>query len=228
MKKRATSQENPNEKEAPYQIQTTSQAYLHPPKDGRPPLSKCLTAGQVNLVFFTVGFCLCGFVVLSLNASLDEREQSQAWAPGRLEAARNSSVDEHKLAIVVPFRDRFDELLLFVPHISKYLAAKSVTFKIYVVNQVDKFRFNRAALINVGFLVSAPECDYMAMHDVDLLPLSDQLDYGYPKNKNPYHVSAPGLHPEYSYSTFIGGILIVTKENFLTTNGMSTRYWGWG
>jgi xylosylprotein 4-beta-galactosyltransferase len=68
----------------------------------------------------------------------------------------------------------------------------------------------------------------MAMHDVDLLPLHDSIDYSYPKNNLPYHVSASGLHPEYNYSTFIGGILLVTRENFLATNGMSNRYWGWG
>ena len=131
----------------------------------------------------------------------------------------------HKLAVVVPFRDRFDELLSFVPHISKFLENKSIDFNIYIINQRDKYRFNRAALVNVGFLSSMKECDYMVMHDVDLLPLNNQLDYSYPQN-GLYHVSTSGLHPEYDYKTFIGGILIVNKKDFLRTNGMSNRYWG--
>jgi hypothetical protein len=101
---------------------------------------------------------------------------------------------KHKLAIVVPFRDRFDELLCFVPIISKFLIKKSIDFKIYIINQADSYRFNRAALINIGFLYSMKECDYMAMHDVDLLPLNTLLDYGYPF-RGPFHVSTPELHP---------------------------------
>ena len=182
---------------------------------------------RVNLLFFTIGFFLCGLIFLGFNVTLDERELILN-EPKSVKFDHRSSISKHKLAIVVPFRDRFDELLLFVPHISKYLMAKSIDFKIYIINQVDRYRFNRASLINVGFLVSANECDYMAMHDIDLLPLNDQLDYGYPLSNNPYHVSAPGLHPEYNYKTFIGGILIVTKDTFLKTNGMSNRYWGWG
>lgn len=101
---------------------------------------------------------------------------------------------KHKLAIVVPFRERFDELLYFVPKISKFLIKQSIDFKIYIVNQVDSYRFNRASLINVGFLYSMKESDYMAMHDVDLLPLNPKLDYGYPF-RGPFHVSSPELHP---------------------------------
>ena len=46
----------------------------------------------------------------------------------------------HKLAVIVPFRDRFDELLEFVPHMHKFLNAQKVRHKIFIINQVDKFR----------------------------------------------------------------------------------------
>ena len=77
----------------------------------------------------------------------------------------------------------------------------------------DIFRFNRAALLNVGFLVARNDCDYIAMHDVDLLPLNKKLFYGYPE-KGPFHVSAPHLHPKYHYRTFVGGILMMSVEHF--------------
>lgn len=180
---------------------------------------------KINALFFVFGFFTSGLICLALVINIDLIELRPHNDINEQKTPKNNG--EHKLAIVVPFRDRFDELQLFVPHISKFLINKKINFNIYIVNQVDQYRFNRAALINVGFLASMTECDYMAMHDIDLLPLNDQLDYGYPKN-GPFHVSAPGLHPEYNYSTFIGGILIVKKEHFLTTNGMSNRYWGWG
>ena len=62
-------------------------------------------------------------------------------------------------------------------------------------------------------LESGEDCDYVAMHDVDLLPQSDQLDYSYPA-EGPFHIAAPDLHPLYHYPTFIGGILLITKKHF--------------
>ncbi|XP_049856565.1 beta-1,4-galactosyltransferase 7-like isoform X2 [Schistocerca gregaria] len=134
---------------------------------------------------------------------------------------------KHKLAVLVPFRDRFDELLEFVPHMHKFLKKQNVNHHIFVLNQIDTYRFNRAALINVGFREVCPQCDYIAMHDVDLLPLNPQLSYGYPE-KGPFHVASPQLHPRYNYSTFAGGILLIKREDFQKVNGMSNKYWGWG
>lgn len=79
--------------------------------------------------------------------------------------------------------------------------------------QIDEYRFNRGSLINVGFLVSTStftDCDYVAMHDVDLLPLNDEISYKYP-GERASHVAAPHLHPKYHYKTYIGGILLMSK-----------------
>ncbi len=46
----------------------------------------------------------------------------------------------HKLAVVVPFRDRFEEMLEFVPHIHAFLNRQNVTHEIWIINQVDKHR----------------------------------------------------------------------------------------
>ncbi|XP_028391239.1 beta-1,4-galactosyltransferase 7-like isoform X2 [Dendronephthya gigantea] len=134
----------------------------------------------------------------------------------------------HKLGVLVPYRDRLEELLIFVPHMSKFLNKQNITFHIYVINQVDLHRFNRAALLNAGFLFAANEsCDYIAMHDVDLLPLNNDLNYGYP-SEGPFHVSSPSLHPKYHYAKFIGGIMLMSNEQFRKVNGLSTQFWGWG
>ena len=74
-------------------------------------------------------------------------------------------------------------------------------------------RFNRASLINVGFLETRHNCDYIAMHDVDLLPLNEELRYDFPEN-GPYHLAAPHLHPLYHYKTFVGGILLLRSKDF--------------
>lgn len=93
-------------------------------------------------------------------------------------------------------------------NVTCYSCSTVIVFTIYF--QVDKYRFNRASLINVGFLYVQDKFDYIAMHDVDLLPLNDDLRYSYPE-KNPFHVSSPELHPRYHYPTFVGGILLVKR-----------------
>nr|XP_018907054.1 PREDICTED: beta-1,4-galactosyltransferase 7-like [Bemisia tabaci]XP_018910231.1 PREDICTED: beta-1,4-galactosyltransferase 7-like [Bemisia tabaci] len=136
----------------------------------------------------------------------------------------------YKLGVIVPFRDRFDELLEFVPHLQMFLNNQSVWHQIYIVNQIDDYRFNRASLINAGFLFAtsgSESCDYIAMHDIDLLPLNQQLRYSFPA-AGPLHLAAPHLHPKYHYKTFVGGILLISKDHFIQVNGMSNKYWGWG
>ncbi|XP_052866128.1 beta-1,4-galactosyltransferase 7 [Anopheles cruzii] len=135
--------------------------------------------------------------------------------------------DRKKLAIVVPFRDRFDELLQFAPHMATFLRKQNIPFHIFVVNQHDRYRFNRASLINIGFLQVQEGYDYFAMHDVDLLPLNDNLRYEFPA-EGPLHISGPEYHPKYHYAAFIGGILLLRMDHFAQLNGMSNRYWGWG
>ena len=111
---------------------------------------------------------------------------------------------------MVPFRDRFNELLTFVPYISRFLTNQKRCFQLFLLNQVDHYRFNRAALINAGFLLTKNDFDYIAIHDIDLLPLNLNLSYHYPVN-GPYHLSAPNLHPKYHYEKFVGGILLINK-----------------
>lgn len=83
-----------------------------------------------------------------------------------------------------------------------------------IIIQVDQYRFNRGSLINAGFkeiMSSDHMIDYIAMHDVDLLPLNPSLNYHYPPNACVNHIAAPHLHPRYHYASFVGGILLITK-----------------
>nr|CAG4641938.1 EOG090X0AZ6 [Eurycercus lamellatus] len=143
----------------------------------------------------------------------------------------NELVSDHHLAVIVPFRNRFDELIEFLPHMHQFLKNQSVSHEIFVVNQVDDYRFNRASLINVGFLhivQNTKKFDYIVMHDVDLLPVNHQLKYDYPGDGNALHIASPELHPKYHYEKFVGGILILTVNDYQNLNGLSNKYWGWG
>ncbi|MBN3288408.1 B4GT7 galactosyltransferase, partial [Polyodon spathula] len=117
--------------------------------------------------------------------------------------------------------------MVFVPYMHSFLNKLKIRHNIFVINQVDHYRFNRASLINSGFLESGNDTDYIAMHDVDLLPLNEDLDYGFP-DQGPFHLASPELHPLYHYRTYVGGILLLTKQHYQMCNGMSNRFWGWG
>ena len=46
----------------------------------------------------------------------------------------------HTLAVMVPFRDRWEELTEFVPYMHKFLNLQNVSHEIWVINQADKHR----------------------------------------------------------------------------------------
>lgn len=99
-----------------------------------------------------------------------------------------------KMAVVVPYRNALEDITLFVPHLTKFLNKQQIPFHIFCINQMDLYRFNRATLINVGFLYTKEKFDYMVMHDGDLLPLNPKLSYEYP-GEIVFHVAANYLHP---------------------------------
>ena len=98
-------------------------------------------------------------VVLSLIPTLSSIEtkniiqimngNEKAQAPGPDANNDNDIVySPHHLAVIVPFRDRFEELQEFVPHMHKYLTRKGISHKIYIVNQADKHRYALALKIS--------------------------------------------------------------------------------
>ncbi|CAI4231153.1 unnamed protein product [Auanema sp. JU1783] len=140
-----------------------------------------------------------------------------------------NTVKPHELCVLVPYRDRREELSEFAPHLSRFLKNQHVLHRILVLNQTDEYRFNRASLINVGWYeADRLGCDYLVMHDVDLLPLNPDVDYSFPEVGVIRHISSPQYHPKYNYTKFIGGILMTTMIDYNLLNGMSNKYWGWG
>ena len=88
----------------------------------------------------------------ALLPSHKDREKKQAGHHvGK--AQDDASWGPHKLAVVIPFRDRFDELPEFVPHMHSFLNAQKVRHKIVVVNQQDIYRYiNRKVLLGMLWL----------------------------------------------------------------------------
>ncbi|CAM1291641.1 Uncharacterised protein r2_g84 [Pycnogonum litorale] len=135
------------------------------------------------------------------------------------------------LAIVIPFRDREDNLIKFSTYIHNFLQRQQLNYTIFVVEQVDDYPFNRGALMNIGYVESRKVLNFTcyAMHDVDLLPENDQSLY-ICDQRSPIHLSVLMSSDNYrpSYKTYFGGVCLLTADQLIKMNGFSNLFWGWG
>jgi hypothetical protein len=135
----------------------------------------------------------------------------------------------HKLGICIPYRDRRTHLEELINKLGKILTKKGIDHKFYVGHQVDEKLFNRGAMKNVAAQYAFNDgCDYIAWHDVDMIP-DENVDYSYPEN-NPTHIATKLSKYDYSmnYDQYFGGVILFTKEQVEKTNGYSNEYWDWG
>ena len=81
---------------------------------------------------------------------------------------------------MVPYRDRETQLQIFLAYMHNFLQKQKINYTIIVVEQLSESKFNRAKLLNVGYLHITnhlPECPCLVFHDVDLMPLDDRNSY---------------------------------------------------
>lgn len=135
----------------------------------------------------------------------------------------------NKLAILVPYRDREQHLKKFAPHMSSFLKSQGIDYSIYIIEQLDDKPFNRAKLLNVGFLETKEEHDYFCFHDIDMLPSNKDCDYSFIDGacRLSHFVSQFNFVPR-PPQEFGGGVVMINKESFENVNGFSNNYWGWG
>ena len=124
---------------------------------------------------------------------------------------------KHKLGVVVPYRDREEQLKSFVSHMSEYLS--TIDHTIIVVEQSDDNDFNRGKLLNIGFNSAVKEgCDYVVFHDVDLLPI--KADYSY--TDRPTHLIGDIITPEgfdrTLFDEYFGGVTLFPASVFQCLN----------
>ena len=136
----------------------------------------------------------------------------------------------HKLGICIPYRNRESHLNTLIPHLTKFLNKKGIPHKFYIGHQCDDKLFNRGAMKNIAAKHAFEDgCDYVAFHDVDMLPENDNCDYSYPY-EYPTHIATRLSKYKYktNYEQYFGGVVLFTKEQVEKTNGYSNDYWDWG
>jgi len=104
-----------------------------------------------------------------------------------------------------------------------------VRYRIYIVEQsIDGRKFNRGKLLNIGFdLAEKDGCEMIVLHDVDLLPSPELLDYYTTIPGIPMHIAK--LWNRYNNNDkYFGGIVAFSVQQFRLINGFPNNFWGWG
>uniref|UniRef100_A0A9J2P9I5 Beta-1,4-N-acetylgalactosaminyltransferase n=1 Tax=Ascaris lumbricoides TaxID=6252 RepID=A0A9J2P9I5_ASCLU len=112
----------------------------------------------------------------------------------------------HRVAIVVPYRDRESHLRTFLHNLHSLLTKQQLDYAIFVVEQTANETFNRAKLMNVGYAEAIRLYDWRCFifHDVDLLPEDDRNLYSCPDE--PRHMSV--AVDKFNYKVTLAGYKI--------------------
>jgi len=135
----------------------------------------------------------------------------------------------HTLGIIVPYRNRYRQLVHFKSAVAEYFEDEDIDYKLLVIEQDDATSFNRGKLLNIG-AVKAKQlgCDYLCFHDVDMLPYD--VDYSF--SEKPLHLAFNFLSNsktiDMHFEKYFGGVTLFPLSIFEKINGYSNDYWGWG
>jgi N-terminal region of glycosyl transferase group 7 len=119
-------------------------------------------------------------------------------------------VARHKVAIIVPYRDRWSILEHFLFHTHRMLQRQQLEYRVYVCEQAFDKIFNKGIVMNGCFkeiLKLEPDTPCFIMHDVDLLSIDDRNMYSCPANPRHLSVSIDKFHFYLPYKELVGGVL---------------------
>lgn len=132
-----------------------------------------------------------------------------------------------KLLVITTCRDREHHLEKFLPHLKQQLSDQNISdYKIVVVKQTPKGPFNQGVLENIGFKKYYKDFDYVCFHDIDIL--GQNIDYSYSDKPTSLIRYRSKYNYKPQYDGFFGAAVLFPVEDFVTINGYSNLYGGWG
>lgn len=131
-----------------------------------------------------------------------------------------------KLAIVIPYRDRYEDLCTLKKPLKDSL--NGIDFKIIVSEQADSKPFNRGLSNNVGMSYAiSNRFTHVVTHDVDSIPL--YADY----SPCEHIARLCGIYngkctPPGNLGPYLGGIVMMSVKAMKETDGYPNSIFGWG
>jgi hypothetical protein len=116
----------------------------------------------------------------------------------------------HKIALIVPYRERWKILEQFLFHTHKILQRQQLDYRIFVCEQAFNKTFNKGIVMNGCFkeiLKLEPNTRCFVMHDVDLLLIDDRNMYTCPIYPRHLSVSIDKFQFYLPYNELVGGVL---------------------
>ncbi|KAI9542748.1 Beta-1,4-galactosyltransferase 1 [Dissostichus eleginoides] len=171
------------------------------------------------------------FVEFNSKRSLDDIKKEMG--PTLKEGGRYKPPDciaLQKVAIIIAFRNRHEHLKHWLFYLHPILIRQQLDYTVYVINQDGEGVFNRAKLMNAGYVEALKEYDYdcFVFSDIDLVPIDDRNLYRCFENPRHLAVAMDKFNFRLPYNTFFGGVSSLSKKQYLKINGFSNTYWGWG
>ena len=80
---------------------------------------------------------------------------------------------QFKIAILIAYRDRPDNLKVFLGNMHTFLTNQSLHYGIYLIEPMPYLRWNKGNLYNAGYMEALKdygEWDCFFLHDIDMLP----------------------------------------------------------
>lgn len=146
-----------------------------------------------------------------------------------------------KYTIIIPYRNREQHLQALLPRLIQKFEGKD--YEIIVAEQDEDGPFCKTVLMNMAAKVATGEV--LIFHDVDYYPM-DNVSYEYDEDVGIYPVRnvifldengqempddrIPGGYRMFKYDVgdHSGGVVMVSKRNFILMNGFNPSYRGWG
>lgn len=139
-------------------------------------------------------------------------------------------VARQKVAIIIPFRNRHEHLKHWLFYLHPILMRQQLDYGVYVINQDGDGVFNRAKLMNAGYVEALKDYDYecFVFSDIDLVPIDDRNLYRCFDNPRHLAVAMDKFNYGLPYNAYFGGVSSLSKTQYLKINGFPNTYWGWG
>lgn len=129
---------------------------------------------------------------------------------------------------IVPYRDRENQLEIFVNHMTKLMEGEN--YQILFIHQKDNRHFNRGAMKNIGFLYVKEKYPQtykekiLIFHDIDvLIAKKENADFNTTENIVKHNF---GFKPTKIVKA-LGGIVTIKASDFEKTKGF-LNLWMWG
>ena len=150
------------------------------------------------------------------NVDMFELVRNYSWVNEGGRYHPTECAPRQKVAIIVPHRSRERHLRQFLKAIHPIMKRQQADYGVFVVHQYGNEIFNKAMLLNIGYVEALKEDNYncFIFHDVDLLAEDDRNLYRCADVPRHLSVGIDKWDYQLPYDALFGGVIAMTKKQF--------------